>query len=323
MLSSKSMWKKCADNAILYVNWYRSVILLMLLIAIAACSSPPFSVAVEQALKLISLRKNVHFVEFAANGTPRNPFEVARLIDSLKQKRPQRILILAFGWQHDRDEATEYYIKEVLLPALSDLRNKEAQSDLDDPSKWATICVSWDSKGTGLRKLLDDVVPQPGLTDVIATLPEYALLPLTYYAKATLADGLGPGALKTTLNMIFSNVYTDGTQPDLYLVGHSFGARVLTGLALDETRKNSRDESHSQKSVTGKIKGMVLVEPAMTWWELPGTFKDRSEVNYPIVVVQSRHDYANSFLFPLASIPANFILPRACHQLSHVIEAAR
>jgi len=49
------------------------------------------------------------------------------------------------------------------------------------------------------------------------------------------------------------------------------------------------------------ISGAILIEPAMSAGNLP----DQPNLNYPVLVAESRHDHLNSLLFPVASILFN------------------
>jgi hypothetical protein len=56
------------------------------------------------------------------------------------------------------------------------------------------------------------------------------------------------------------------------------------------------------ESFRTNITAAVLVEPALTEGNLP----DPADcANFPVVVIESRHDHLNSLLFPLANIPFN------------------
>lgn len=282
---------------------YLVVISLFYLFSITiGCSSTPLPNPGQQYRQLQSLSDSLFFFEFDQDGRLLNPTEANRAIQVLTtpDSKVRRILILSFGWHNERSEAvTEYtryldqYFKEVTGQGLFD-QLSESKNPLGG---LAVFCVAWDSKLVGFQRFFRDIVPSPMVANAISWLPDNLLFPLTFWAKASLADRIGYGGLPDTLEYIFDEAYRDNVSPPkLYLVGHSFGSRILSGLA--QTRVGGVPVI-KPFSYLHTIKGAVFIQPAMVSLSLP------SEPTYPILVTQTRHDHANSFLFPLANVPLN------------------
>lgn len=89
------------------------------------------------------------------------------------------------------------------------------------------------------------------------------------------------------------------------MVGHSFGARILTGaLGLKPvlTRHASGFETNllATYNFRTNIEGAVYLQPAMSVAEI------EQITGFPVFVTQSRHDHLNGVLYPLANLPYNF-----------------
>jgi len=166
------------------------------------------------------------------------------------------------------------------------------------PGPTAFIAIGWDSSQTGFRKLFGDLSPFPVLAATLAFVPDTLLFPISFWSKAALADRIGYGGLRTALNDIFGSAYPEGRgHPDLYLLGHSFGTRVLSGLMQDRLALLPVEGEPFRSAPW--VRGAAMIQPAAA---LPNLHR---QADYPVLVTQSRHDHANGALFPLANLVAN------------------
>src|SRR2546426_11102429 len=90
----------------------------------------------------------VYLLEFDFDGRLNNPFEVAKAIAYIRERRERndpvkKIVILSFGWNHERSEAVEFYIKYLseYIATVPDAREKLKQDVI--------FCISWDSNAGG------------------------------------------------------------------------------------------------------------------------------------------------------------------------------
>jgi hypothetical protein len=232
-----------------------------------------------------------YVLSFNRRGDLVDPLEQALAIQELRASPEiNRIVIFCYGWANDGESSYSTY--------LNTLREMGVGGEGEGPRKTAIIAVGWDSSQTGVRKLLNDLLPFPAVADAIAFVPDKLLFPLSFWSKSAQADRIGYGGLRNSLNEIFTAVYPDPeARPDIYLVGHSFGTRVLSGLMQD---RMLRMPVQAEPFVAAdSVKGAALLQPAL----VPANL--HRSADYPIMVTQSRHDNANGFLYPVANALLN------------------
>jgi hypothetical protein len=213
-------------------------------------------------------------------------------INELRENREvDRILIFSYGWANDGEASYATY-RRILGDLASQARS------VDWAAHTAVIAVGWDSSQTGFRKFFNDVIALPGIADALAWIPDHVLFPLSFWSKAAQADRIGFGGLRTALNQIFEAINEDrDPPPEILLMGHSFGTRILSGLMRNNL---GIVPVFSEKFIAAdQVKGAVLLQPALILANLD------DEANYPVLVTMSEHDHANGFLFPIANIPLN------------------
>jgi hypothetical protein len=234
---------------------------------------------------------HLYILTFNAWGELLSPGERDLAIEQLGRDRSvQRIIIFSYGWGHDGEAS------------YADYRAMLAAIDHNLPAghvrpRVAVIGVGWDSSQTGFRKLFNAIIPLPGLANALAWPLDTLFFPISFWSKAAQADRIGLGGLRTALNQIFS-VYEDGdAHPEIYLIGHSFGTRIVSGLMkgslgpVDVSANAFRSASH--------VRGALLFQPALV-----GANLDQG-AEYPILVTMSEHDHAVGFLYPVANVPLN------------------
>jgi hypothetical protein len=200
----------------------------------------------------------------------------------------ERIFIFSYGWAYDAEASHATY-----LGMLRDFTDPGAGGRRDV----AVVAVGWDSSQSGFRRLFNNVIPLPGVADALAWLPDRLLFPISFWSKAAQADRIGFGELRAALNQIFG-VYADrDDHPDVFLVGHSFGSRILSALMLERL---GVIPIRAEPFVAAQhVKGAFLLQPAAVPVNL------HRHAPYPVVATMSGHDHANGFLFPLANLPLN------------------
>jgi hypothetical protein len=203
----------------------------------------------------------------------------------------ERIIIFSYGWANDGESSYATYYD--LVNELTVQHHKGTRAP-----KTAVIAIGWDSAQSGFRKLFNDVLPFPALSSGLSTIPDLTLFPLSFWSKAATADRIGFGGLRTALNEIFTYAYPDGKgTPEIFLVGHSFGTRIVSGLMKDRFAVFAvRTEPFVARD---HVRGAVLLQPAIA---LAGLHRN---ANYPILVTQSQHDHALGGLFPIANLLVN------------------
>jgi hypothetical protein len=203
----------------------------------------------------------------------------------------ERIIIFSYGWANDAE--VSYATYHQTLEELDSVARSPG-----DNSRTAVIAVGWDSSQTGFRKLFNNLIPLPGISNTLAWLPDHLLFPISFWSKAAQADRIGFGGLRTTLNRIFQAAYEGrDDHPEIFLIGHSFGTRILSGLMRNHL---GIVPVRSEEFVAAEhVKGAVLLQPALVLANL------HQDAHYPLLVTMSRHDHANGLLFPIANIPIN------------------
>ncbi len=232
----------------------------------------------------------LYVLSFNRWGNLVDPFEVELAVQEMRAHLGiKRILVISYGWANDGEVSYSTY--RHLLDDFS----KESALDLRET---AVIAVGWDSSQTGFRKLLNDVIPLPIIADSLAFIPDQLLFPISFWSKAAMADRIGFGGLRSALNVIFSSVYPDVEKsPPVYLIGHSFGTRVLSGLM--QNRLGPFPVKAEPFAGASRVSAALMIQPALARPSL------HNDAEYPILVTQSAHDHANGFLFPVANIPLN------------------
>ena len=110
-----------------------------------------------------------YLLSFDRYGRLTNPYELDIAMSELTAHREvERIAIVAYGWANDGEASLGAY--EALLHGILE----------ELPGKTAIIGIGWDSSQTGIRKLLNDVVPLPVLADSAAAIPDRVLFPLSF-----------------------------------------------------------------------------------------------------------------------------------------------
>jgi pimeloyl-ACP methyl ester carboxylesterase len=232
--------------------------------------------------------EHLYILTFDHWGVLTNPAELDYAIKELsEEKRVDKILILSYGWNQDGRQSYSTYRKLV-----DDLSSSDNNS-----SNWAVIAVGWDSSQTAFRKLLGDVMPLPAIGEAIAWLPDKLLTGLSFWSKAAYADRIGYGGLRTALNEIFTVYKTPDDHPEIFLMGHSFGTRVIAAL-LSGTETSEKLKLEPFNSAE-HIAGAVLAQPALVSRNID------KNAPFPVMVTMSSHDRAVGFLYLLANLPVN------------------
>lgn len=235
--------------------------------------------------------ENLYILSFNAWGELQNPGERDLARQQLELNPDiERVIILSYGWANDGQASYATYRK------LVDDMTAYA-TDGVDRSKVAVIAVGWDSAQSGLRSLFSDIIPLPGLGVALAWLPDQLLFPLTFWSKAAQADRIGFGGLRAALNDIFSIYEGDREHPELFLVGHSFGCRIVSGLIKEGMGgiEIGAPPFHSAEHVMG----VALLQPALAIANVD------VDAPYPIMATMSQHDHAVGFLYPVANVALN------------------
>jgi pimeloyl-ACP methyl ester carboxylesterase len=232
--------------------------------------------------------EHLYILTFDQWGVLTNPAELDYAIKELsEEKRIDKILILSYGWNHDGRQSYSTYRK--LVDQMTDQGK--------DLSNWAVIAVGWDSSQTAFRKLLGDVMPLPAIGEAIAWLPDKLLTVFSFWSKAAYADRIGYGGLRTALNEIFTVYKTPDDHPEIFLMGHSFGTRVIAALLVGtETSEKLKLEPFDSAE---HIAGAVLAQPALVSRNID------KNAPFPVMVTMSSHDRAVGFLYPLINLPMN------------------
>ena len=265
--------------------------------------------------------EHVYFLNFDREGFFRNPSEIIRA--ERESNSFKKVLILSLGWVHNQTEGPESYNKllQGYLNYIKRKHNHSCNSNVDKktclPKDWAVFCILWESDTGSFERFLGDMLPMPYLAKAISYIPDKLTIPLSFWSKSNLAERIGHSDLSDIME-VFSDDFEKkhNIKPSLYLVGHSFGARILSAFA----RQNLGMIKSKGFKYPAQIKGAVFIQPALVELNLPeacesqlirSNLKDlmqkrcQSNILFPVVVTQSENDYANRFLFPLANIPLN------------------
>jgi pimeloyl-ACP methyl ester carboxylesterase len=263
---------------------------LAALAALAVFAAPPLAAQQDEGF-----RGQLFLLSFDRWGEALDPSEATLIVQALRENHGvERIVVFSYGWSYDVEGAYRTYRQTL------DAMTKSIDASLRaKPGSTIVIGVGWDASLTGFRKLFNDVIPFPMIADALALVPDKVLFPVSFWSKAAMADRIGYGGLRTSLNRIFAEAYPSLDEiPDLYLVGHSFGTRVIAGLL--KLRFEFLPVRSEPFEARDRVKGVVLLQPALSAPNLP-----RHAVRFPIAVTQSEHDHALGWLFPLANLPVN------------------
>ncbi|MBT7788961.1 MAG: hypothetical protein HN757_08785 [Calditrichaeota bacterium] len=278
---------------------------LLALIFLSLLSSCAITIqALEERVEDHSKLKHVFFLEFNRYGQLRNPYELNHAIDEIGSHNVQadedssvntidKILVLSFGWNYEKDEAICNYLE------FFENYQKQTESDSTIFDNWVIFCVTWDSKSTGIRRTINDIMPGASLADLIAIGPDTILLPLTFWSKAALSDKIGYYDLRHTLEEFITS--TPGFEPDrdygIHLIGHSFGCRIISALSKQKLGFVDIPEPFKFQD---HIRGALYIQPSMVEASMPV-----EENRYPLLVTQNRHDHSGGFLYPFANLFVN------------------
>lgn len=234
---------------------------------------------------------HLFILSFDAWGELQNPAERDFAREQLEQNRGiERIIVLAYGWANDGQASYATYrrlVEEIMANAPLEGRKQEI----------AVIAVGWDSSQSGFRKLTHDIVPLPGIGEAIAWAPDKIAFPISFWSKAAQADRIGFGGLREALNEILSVYETPEAVPEIYLLGHSFGTRIVSGLVNEDVAGVKIGATPFK--FADRVRGVGLLQPALVLENL------YEEADYPVLATMSQHDHAVGFLYPIANVPLN------------------
>ena len=265
---------------------------IALLAAVVFTALP--SAAQEEAPRAAERIEGFYILDFNRYGELQSPSEREQIVDDLSARDDiERIMIVAYGWANDGEAS--YGIYRELMRDVLELRDASTPMP-----RTAVIGIGWDSSQTGFRKLANDLIPFPVLANWLAFAPDATLFPISFWSKAAMADRIGYLGLREELNYIFGKVYPEGEDhPEILLMGHSFGTRIVSGLMQDDLSIARMHLPLEPFASAEHVSGAILLQPALVVPNLHRT------ADYPVVVTQSRHDHANGFLFPVANSVVN------------------
>jgi hypothetical protein len=298
------------------------------LLVLSGCTTPePFNKQADQYQAAFSKRgqRYTYILQFDVAGRLVNFNTLFQAINDISNSASLKtnggpitnILVISYGWNHDLD-AFEADYADLLSNYDGYIKTAGQTLGPGQPvGPAAVICVSWPSGYSMMGKSLTDLMPGTTLPRTL-TAPLDAAFPLSVWAKTSLADRIGYGDLPQALGYLYSHAYGGEFQPNIFLVGHSFGCRVLSGVIRRHPPSNLLAVSHAVKFFTHtnqsetvranvegfrqRIKGAILIQPAMANANLPGA---DDCANFPLLVTQSHYDHLNGVLYPIASIPFN------------------
>jgi len=203
---------------------------------------------------------------------------------------PERIIIMAYGWGNDgrMSESTYYQFARGI--------QRKRPADVV-AQRVAVIGIGWDSSQSAIGQLLDNVIPFPGVANGIAWLPDKLVFPISFWSKGAQADRIGYGGVRVALNDLFSIWKDSPRHPDVFLLGHSFGTRIVSGLMNDHMA--GVRVGGVPFEAADHVRGAVLLQPALPLGSLD------HGAHYPLMVTMSSYDHANGALYPLANVFLN------------------
>ncbi len=192
-------------------------------------------------------------------------------------ERVRRIVVFSYGWSYDAEGSYRTY--RQTLDAIA--KNLDA-SEQTTPGSTVVIGVGSDASLTGFRKLFDDVIPFPMIADTLALVPNEVLFPVSFWSEAAMADRIGYGGLRTSLTPISAEAYPSPDEiPDLFLLGHSFGTRVIAGLLEErfELLPVRSEPFEARDRVAGVERGLESATSAAAR-QIPGQAQAQPEVPF-------------------------------------------
>jgi hypothetical protein len=322
IMKSVSQWHYLSKLNCRTILSAKSLLYTLAFFICVGCATPPqpFYTQARSYEKTFSgsaeKRRHTYILQFDENGRLINfltlfqaVHDIQNSINNPKGDGPlNKIVVMSYGWSHDVNtgELDYYGLLNDYDNYIATNYSSEIERQAAD-SQTAVFCVSWNSTTAGPGQALGDLLPESSLSDAI-TLPISTItFPFSVWAKSAIADKIGYQDLKRSLNYIYENGYKGSKyKPDIYLVGHSFGCRILSGMIRSQPPKKLLSLGLLMKSIKtdskamqymGHIKGGIFIEPALTEADLP------EKTDFPLLVLQSRHDHLNSLLFPIASVP--------------------
>jgi pimeloyl-ACP methyl ester carboxylesterase len=295
---------------------------------VAGCSTPPpFFAQASRYQKSFAQpkRRYTYVLQFDAEGRLVNYSALFQAISEIQQSTNRantstggpvtNILVLSYGWNFDNSVIEGNY--ENILSNY-DAYVDSAASNLGEGKPvgpTAVICLSWPASYPLVVQWLASLIPGTDFTR--AALLDVAF-PLSFWAKTSFADRVGYGDFQQAMAYLCGQVGQGEFQPNLYLVGHSFGCRVIAGALRRRPPSNALSIgsvfnllTHTNLSETARretelfrkrIKGAVLIQPAMAEANLPDA---QDCADFPVLVTQSRYDHVNGLLYPLTAVPFN------------------
>lgn len=228
-----------------------------------------------------------YFVAFDSAGEITNDAELMRMRTDIQAHHLRRIVVLSYGWMNKVEEAHRTYVGML---------NSYLEGTPHTLHDTAIVCIVWDSIAR-LEKPARDLLPADSTVNALIQPVSQVLTVATLWSKAAQADRIGARGLYSLLRVAQDDACAvNGTRPDIFLVGHSLGSRIVCSAV---------HASFLRKPLEG-VRGMMLIQPALS----PNRADLPSLPDFPIVITQSRHDHANSMLFPIASIPFNLSASR-------------
>jgi len=295
---------------------------------VAGCTTPPpFFTQARQYHKTFAQpkRRYTYVLQFDSEGRLVNFNTLFQAVTEIQQSTQNgnttsggpitNILVLSYGWNYDNSTIEGNYngLLSNYDAYIASAGQKLGPGNPVGPT--AVICLSWPASYPLVVQWLADLIPGTDFTR--AVLLDVAF-PLSFWAKTSLADRVGYGDLQQSLAYLCSQACDGGYQPNIYLVGHSFGCRAVVGAMRRRQPSNAfafgsvfNLFTHTNLNQTAQrateefrqhIKGAVLIQPAMAEANLPD---EQDCAQFPVLVTQSRYDHVNGVLYPMTSVPFN------------------
>jgi hypothetical protein len=309
--------KKSILPILQFSNVSRAFVVLFFFFIISCSNHKDIAKEINDSVERQNINPYFYVLDFDIDGNLTSPEEAARAIRELSStdsKNVDAAILLSLGWAHDK-KSIAYDYRDLLDKFYN--WAKQNNKSLDTLKNKAIFVISWESSLSGVGQFFGDILPIP---NSILDKSSKIFLPFTFWAKARQADKIGFRDLKQTMSKVFDDINNNRkiqnkNNLDLYIIGHSFGSRILTGMLtpIHGDSVDQKNQSTESDFPIKNVKGGLLIQPAMSSNELHYLTKtsfDRknkifTEPPYPLLVTESSHDHANRFLFPLASIPLN------------------
>lgn len=214
---------------------------------------------IEKAQIIQSINPYIYVLEFDHNGRLASHQEVARAIREINNDNDiDGAIVLSLGWGHNRDDiVSDYYF---LLNKYINWKNDYIKlNNLKiSKNKKAVFLISWESSLTGFGHFFGDLLP---FSNGFANYFSAPFQPFTYWSKARQADKIGFGDLKYAMRTIVNGLSNKNRPLNIYVVAHSFGSRIVTGML-------NSSENQEDDIPFNNIKGGLLIQPALSNFEL-------------------------------------------------------